>query len=139
MKKIVFKSKIGWELVLPLSLLLGGFMIFFLYMKIWPPFIVLATLSVFVILLFRNTYYVVEGNKLVVKSGALHSETIDINTITKLVENRDPFSAPAGSLDRLYVKHGKRGTVNISPKEKELFVQTLQGLNANIEFVKRKS
>jgi hypothetical protein len=139
MKPIVFKSKIGCELVLPLSLLLGGFMIFFLCMKLWPPFIVLAILSVFVISLFMNTYYLVDGQKLIVKSGALHSETIDIHTITKLVENRDPFSAPAASLDRLYVKHGKRGTVNISPKEKELFVQTLQGLNSNIEFVKRRS
>lgn len=139
MKKIVFKSKIGWELALPLSLLLGGFMIFFLCMKLWPPFTVLATLSVFVILLFRNTYYVIEGNKLVVKCGALYTETIDVGTITKLEENRDFFSAPATSIDRLFVRHGKRGIVNISPKEKELFVQTLQGLNSNIEFVKRKS
>lgn len=138
MKKIVFKSKIGWELALPLTLLLGGFSVFFLVMKLWPPFIVLSVLSVFVISLFRSTYYEIVDHKLIVKCGALYRDTIDISSITKLEENRDILSAPATSLDRLYVKYGKRGMVNISPKEKELFVRTLQELNANIEYVKRR-
>ena len=55
--------------------------------------------------------------------------TVPLDTIVEVFPTRNPFSAPAPSLDRLQVnyrrKSGTRGMVLIAPKDKEGFVRDL--------------
>ena len=142
----IFKSKIGLELVIPLVLVFGT--VFFLTIKdnsSWLGLAILLPLVLFIVHLFMNTYYTIDGNYLIVKSGFIINKTIDIKQIKidikqikKISETRDPISAPATSLDRLDLAFGTSGHVLISPKLKKEFIEALVMLNPAIEIKLKK-
>jgi hypothetical protein len=135
----IFKSKIGLELVIPLVLVFGT--VFFLTIKdnsSWLGLAILLPLVLFIFHLFMNTYYTIDGNYLIVKSGFIINKTIDIKQIKKISETRDPISAPATSLDRLDLAFGTSGHVLLSPKLKKEFIEALVMLNPAIEIKLKK-
>ncbi len=139
MKKL-FKSKIGLELVIPLFLLFGT--VLFLNVKdntSWLGLAILLPVIVFIVYLFMNTNYTIEGNSLIVKSGFIINKTIDIKQIKKISETYDPISSPAISLDRLDIVYGHSKHIIISPKLKKEFIETIISLNPNIEIKLKKS
>lgn len=139
MKKL-FKSKIGLELVIPLFLLFGT--VLFLNVKdntSWLGLAILLPVIVFIVYLFINTNYTIEGNSLIVKSGFIINKTIDIKQIKKISETYDPISSPATSLDRLDIVYGHSKHIIISPKLKKEFIETIISLNPNIEIKLKKS
>jgi uncharacterized membrane protein YdbT with pleckstrin-like domain len=84
MKK-VYKSKIGLEVVIPISLILT--VIFILAIMKDPSGIgvaIILTLILFFVYMFRTTSYAIENEVLTVKSGFLINKTIDIKTIKKI-------------------------------------------------------
>jgi len=92
------------------------------------PHLIIYSLIIFLIWMpVFNTYYVVDQNKLIIKSMVFRWE-INIDDITEIEATHNPLSSPALSLDRLkinYFKNGSLKSVMISPKDKHGFFQAL--------------
>lgn len=130
----VYKSKIGLELVIPLILVFGTVLFLTISKKPgWLGVAILLSVILFVVHLFVTTYYTINGNNLIIKSGFLVNKTIDINTIKKISETNNPLSSPAISIDRLEIKYGKYDAVIISPKQKKEFIDNITAINPNVE------
>ncbi len=129
-----FKSKIGLELVIPISLIFGAVVL--LTLSINPPWmgiVIILPIIIFVAHMFVSTYYTIEQDILTIKCGFLYNNTIDITTIKKITESNNPISSPATSLDRLEIIYNKYDSVIISPKHKTEFINEIIKLNPNVE------
>jgi hypothetical protein len=130
--KQTFRSKIGLEIVIPVGILLVGLFVVLLATKAWAGLIVISCLVAFMTHMFANTYYVIDGDTLRVRSGFIINLTIDIHKITKIVPSRSILSSPAVSLDRLEVFYNKYDSVLVSPGDKVGFIAELKALNPAI-------
>ncbi|MFV0375938.1 MAG: PH domain-containing protein [Mangrovibacterium sp.] len=135
---IKYPSKISWGIVAFLVVILGGEGIFMLINRAWSGLLVILLTSAFIVWLFRITYYLIDGNRLRIKSFFIINLTIEISTITKIEETNNPLSAPALSLDRLAIYHGKQYPVLVSPTDKAGFVHALKRINPAIQFIPKK-
>lgn len=135
----VYKSKIGWEfLVMFLVVTIPQVVLsFFNPVNIYGV-LALVGLSIFLGFTFKKTEYRLDEEILNIKSSIFYNKTIDIKTIRKIVETRNPISSPAASLDRLEIYFNKFDSVIISPKEKEEFIAHMLQLKPDIEVVRRK-
>ena len=131
-----YNSKIGLEISLPLIISMGGASICLGLNAQWLGVLVLSILTLLIYLLFKATYYIVDDNILRVRSSFIVNKKVDIQSITKVRETRNPISAPAASLDRLEVI-STRGSVLISPKNKNAFIEDITSANPRIEIVYR--
>lgn len=125
MKK-TFKSKIGPELVIPVTILLGA--ILFLMMNGQPGWLGIAILLpviLFIKHMFSTTGYTINDNCLTIKSGFLINKSIDINSIKKIAETNNPLSSPATSLDRIEISYGRFDSIIISPNHKKEFIEMI--------------
>lgn len=135
----VYKSKLGLELIIPMSILFGsGLYMSFMDKKWTALFIILLTIS-FICHVFLSIKYTIEKENLNIKCGFFINQNIDIKTIYKISETYNPLSSPAGSIDRLEIKFNKFDSVLISPKDKKAFINTLILVNPNIEVQYRKN
>lgn len=128
----IYKSKIGKELIIPMSIIMGGISILFIIEGLWIGLLIHFAVILLILYLFSKTYYVVEGNQLRIKAGFLVNMLINIDEIRKINETRNPISSPALSLDRLEIVYKKYDRVYISPREKAEFIQDMLMLNPNI-------
>ncbi|AKD57515.1 PH domain-containing protein [Spirosoma radiotolerans] len=128
-----YKSKIGPELAIPLSLLLGGEGALMIYNRSWPGLLIIIVVSLFIAHLFLTTYYQIDGRTLTIRSGFLLNKSLDISAIRKIEETRNPQSSPAISLDRLEIWYNKFDSVLVSPKDKIGFIRELTALNPAID------
>ena len=131
-----YNSKIGLEISLPLIISMGGASICLGLNAQWLGVLVLSILTLLIYLLFKATYYIVDDNILRVRSSFIVNKKVDIQSITKVRETRNPISALAASLDRLEVI-STRGSVLISPKNKNAFIEDITTANPRIEIVYR--
>ena len=129
----IFKSKISIGLVLFLAVVLGGMFIKLLYDGSWSVSLLIFCQILFIAHLFLTTFYIVENEKLHVKSGFLINILIDIQQIKKISETNTIMSAPAVSFDRLEILYNKFDTVVISPKEKMQFIEAIKKINPQVE------
>ena len=129
----VYKSKIGPELAIPLSIVLGGALLLMAFGKHWSGLLLMVVLIAFVAHLFLTTKYTVEGNTLVIQAGFIVKKTIDIRSIRKLAETRNPLSSPAASLDRIKITYNRYDYLMISPEDKMAFIRHLTSINPAIE------
>jgi hypothetical protein len=130
---VTYRSKIGLELIIPLLIIFGGLAITMVVNKAWAGVVILAPILAFITHMLLTTYYIVDGQTLVVKCGFLVNMKIDINTIKSIKETNNALSSPAASLDRLEISYGKYDSVMISPKEKAEFISALTSINPSIE------
>jgi hypothetical protein len=137
--KIIFKSKLGPELVIPISLILGGISVLFIAKGIWPGILIIAGVSAFIMHTFMTTEYIIDQGKLQVKSGLFFNKLVDIQSIRKIVETKTPLSSPALSIDRIEVFYNKFDSVIISPKDKREFIEKLLQINDRIEVKYKES
>lgn len=72
--------------------------------------------------------YVINGDKLEVRSLGQPHVIIDIHSITHFEENHDLASAPASSLSRLWVCYGNGERVNISPRNQDEFIAEINAI-----------
>jgi membrane protein YdbS with pleckstrin-like domain len=102
--------------------------------------VIIAQQSLFLILvafclsILRNTYYVLEVDHLLIRSGWFRWRTkyADIEEVTP---SRKVWSSAALSMDRLYVRHRTlRSSSYISPEEKEGFMRDLASRSPDLEF-----
>ncbi len=133
MKK-VFKSGISvWLLSILLIVFSAITLLLILEHAPWYALLIIFLVVVFILQLFINTYYVIDGTLLKIRSGFLYSIDININTIKKMEESNSPLSSPAASFDRLEIIYNKFDSVLISPKEKKAFIDEMLRINPSIE------
>lgn len=133
-----YHSKIGLELLLPILFILLSTSALMVTSKSWIGLLIILAVLAFILHLFLNTNYTIEGNLLTVKSGLLYNSTIDIQTITKVSETNNLISSPAVSLDRLEISYGSHNSVIISPREKQDFLDHLLRINPKISIQYKK-
>ena len=141
-----FKTKIDWWI----NLVFAAFLIVNIFFAVSFVYsfadigdiigiISLTPVSIFLILpIWLNTYYFLDKDELLVKSGLMKGKRISYSQIISISETRSFISSPALSLDRLEIKYkAKSGnfsdTIIISPKEKAEFIKELRARNENIE------
>jgi hypothetical protein len=94
----------------------------------------LITLTIVELLLvgpiMRATYYVIEGDTLMIRSG-IAKWRVPIRDIRSISPTRSVLSSPALSLDRLSIEYGRK-TIMISPEEKQRFIEALRTINPSI-------
>lgn len=135
----VFKSKIGLELVIPLSIVFGTEIFVFTYEKLgWIGIAILLPIILFVVHMLLTTYYTINENSLTIKCGFLYNIAIDINTIKKISETNNLISSPAASIDRIEIIYGNHQSVIISPKQKKEFIDCIVSLNPNVQVKYKK-
>ncbi|MDR7370900.1 PH domain-containing protein [Flavobacterium aquidurense] len=128
-----FKSKISIGLIVFLAVLLGGMLMMLLYDRSWMVSLLIFSQIVFIAHMFANTYYIVEDEKLHIKSGLLVNFSLDIHHIKKISETNSLMTGPAASFDRLEITYNKFDTVLISPKEKAAFIELIKKINPEVE------
>jgi len=95
----------------------------------------MLALTAFCIHLFLKTHYVIDADNLIVHAGILYKKKIPVATVRKIVETRNPISAPAPSLDRIEIFYNRFDSVVISPEDKTGLIAELTTLNPDIEVV----
>jgi hypothetical protein len=90
---------------------------------------VVVGVSVFIALglpvwLLLSTYYIVEPNRLVVRSGPF-KWSIPLSDIKSVKPSRSLLSSPALSLNRLEIQYGSGQSILVSPKDPEGFQNAL--------------
>lgn len=87
--------------------------------------IITVIVTVFLLLTWFGTYYVIEEDNLIVKCGPIR-RNIPLKTITSVKKTNNPISSPALSLQRLEIHYGQYKTIYISPHDRDEFVEILQ-------------
>ena len=131
MKK--FKSKIDIWFVLLLGIVLGGALLVTINGESWSSSIMMFLVIVFVSYIFMTTFYIIESQNLIIKSGFIVNMKIDIQNIKKISKSKNITSSPALSFDRLEILYNKFDTVLISPKDKSGFIEAILKINPQIE------
>ncbi len=75
--------------------------------------------------IFISTKYIVENKDLKITSGPF-SWVIPIQSITSIQESQNALTSPALSFDRLEITYGENKVINISPADKNEFMQTMR-------------
>ena len=136
--KVVYPSKVGWELLLPI-IIIYGFLIANSFDKAsLLGFTILIGSLILLVVLFYSISYEVTREVLTVISFFFIKKNILIKDITRIVESNNPISSPAASLDRLEVYYGKYSSVIISPKDKMGFIAHLKRLSPSIQVELKK-
>lgn len=135
----IYKSKLGFEIIIPLLIALSSVLFIMAYNKIWAGLIIFLLLAAFVSHMFLTTYYIIDGKTLKIKCGFLCNKSVDIGSIRKITETNNPISSPATSLGRLEIKYNKYDSVIISPKDKNDFINSLIKLKPDIEVRLKKN
>jgi len=131
-----YYSKIGLVFYLPLVLLLLSCIFIFIELDRSPlVWIINGSGLILIWILIIPTYYIIENETLIIKSGLFSKLKIDIKTIKKVQEKRSGLAEPALSLDRIEIRYKKYDHVMISPKDKYGFINDLKSINSDIEII----
>ena len=128
----IYKSKIGTGLVIFIALIFGISAYPIIQEGIWEGLLPMPLIIIFIVYLFTQMFYSIEGNILKVKCGFLMNTSFEISRITKITETNNPINAPAASLDRLAIAFDNYDSVVISPKQKYDFIEHLIKINPKI-------
>ncbi len=82
--------------------------------------------------LWFGTGYKVEEGLIKIRYGPFRS-TVKIEEVTKLSAVKNPLAAPALSIDRIEILHGKYNMAIVSPKNKTDFIRILVTENPDIQ------
>ncbi|WP_231889917.1 PH domain-containing protein [Bacillus sp. SJS] len=129
-----FPSKKDWWVYLVIwGGALAGCLSPFLAGRDYEALFVTVPLTGFLIWLWFSTGYLIEGEKLTIRYGPF-TNTIPIMEITSIRKTKNPFSAPALSLDRLEITYGRWFDIAVvSPKEKQEFIKMLKQIQPDIK------
>ena len=132
-----YNSKVGLELIIPVSILMFGGLMLASANKNWPVVSVIFLAMLFVLHVFLTTWYEVNGHMLNVRCGFLINKDVDIRQIVSIKETYNPLSAPAVSIDRLEIKMSGKDSILISPLDKEGFINALLKVKPGIKVTRR--
>ena len=80
--------------------------------------------------IMRSTYYVIEGDTLLIRCSMI-TWRVPIKEITSITPTRSAVSSPALSLDRLRIEYDD-SVILVSPAEKQRFIDSLRANNPAI-------
>lgn len=132
-----FNSKIGLELLLPVSFLTGYFLFNAIASSDWLGLLIISLVIMFLVYLYKSTNYIITQKFLEVKCGFFYERLIRIDEIKTVSEVTDIFSAPATSVKRIEIKFRNNESIAIAPNDKTRFIETLLFLNPEIKFNNR--
>lgn len=133
MKKI-HKSKISYSFLLTLFLLVVILGYQPLISEVdWYIIVIIFSPVILVAITFNSIKYIIQQDQLIIKSGFFTNKQIKITSIRKIVKTKNIVSAPAASFDRLEIIYNKFDSVEISPINKEKFIDDLLEIHPNIE------
>lgn len=92
-------------------------------------------LILFIGSIWFRTRYIIQGKKLIVQSGLI-KQSIEIQKITSIRETKSILSAPALSIERLEINYHPYETGQISPRERDLFLEKIREINPDIQLEK---
>ena len=132
MKK-VYKSKIGFEIIIPILIILAfGFKNIMNEHKV-APIILLILVLAFIAYMLTNIKYTIENQNLNIKAGFLINQNINIMNIESIKKSKNILSSPAASLDRIEIIENNKNSILISPKNKIEFIEELKKINPQID------
>lgn len=128
-----YSSKLGLEIVLPIVIVFATIIVLAAFDdQGWVVLSIISPITVFIAYTFLNTYYIIQDDNLIIKSGFIYHQKINIKTITKIESTKSIISAPATSLDRIEISFNKFDQVVISPKHKQEFIAHLVEINPEL-------
>ncbi|MEE6187880.1 hypothetical protein PIECOFPK_01950 [Mycovorax composti] len=133
---IVYKTKTSLIIKLLFTVVLICLLVFAALEKSVALVIITLVFTAVVLYIFRTTHYTVFEHRLIIKSGFLFYEEIDIESIKRITRKRSNLlSGPGFSVDRLIIEYGDDGCVIISPKLQKEFVEHLKSIHPDIIIV----
>lgn len=128
-----YRSRIGWEIWIPVAFIFGIEAYIFIINSIWIGLAIItciATLIVFYLITMK--YIISNGEKFIIKSWFSNYE-IDIKSIHRIRKTSNPISSPAASfIGRIEIHYNNGKTIIISPNQKEEFISDLLYINKAI-------
>lgn len=100
--------------------------------KQWIKIVILFPIGFCCMWIWFKTGYTIEDNFLKIQYGPFKRE-IKIDEIQSIRQTRNPFTAPALSMDKIEINYAKFNTIEISPKNKVELVNQLIKQNSNIK------
>lgn len=100
--------------------------------KQWIQIVVLFPIGFFLLWIWFKTGYTIEKRSIKIQYGPFKKD-IRIDEIHSIRETKNPFTAPALSMNRIEINYGQYETIQISPKEINLFVDELLKNNSHIQ------
>ena len=100
--------------------------------KQWVKIVVLFPIGICLMWIWLKTGYTIKNNSIKIQYGPF-KKYIRIDEVHSIRETKNPFTAPALSMNRIEINYGKYETIQISPKEIILFVNELQKKNSHIQ------
>ncbi len=134
-----FRTKLGLELVIPLVVVIGTVATLVLFES--HSYFIFSMLLLFlgsILFLMYDTTYKIDQNRLIIRFSILYRTSISIQEIKRIKQTNNPLSSPAASLDRLDIRYGKSGSVLISPKDKQAFIDAIISINPQVEVIYKK-
>ncbi|WP_180953743.1 PH domain-containing protein [Bacillus sp. T33-2] len=89
------------------------------------PLIILGAAFVFVLWIWLTTYYDLDDDNLIIRSGPF-KKTVPLNEIHSVKKTSNIISSPALSLKRLHIKNGNNKSAIISPQDRDEFLEILR-------------
>jgi len=135
-----YKSKVSYGLLIAVSLIMFGPLIFKLSdytlntQRILGILLLLVTFAL-ILHMFLTTIYTIDNDKLKIKSGFFSYKPIEISEIKRITKTNNIISSPAASFDRIEIQYGKFKSIILSPKDKLNFCKDLTELNPEITIV----
>lgn len=104
--------------------------------QVYVSLIILLPIVIYLVWMWFDTYYVIDGNQLFYKS-ALFKGTIDIQTINEIDRKKSLYAGPKPSLagNGLVIKYNKWDDIYLSPANTDQFIDALKSINPKIKIV----
>lgn len=99
------------------------------------PFIIIALLfiilDIFVLWAWYTTYYVLEDDALIIKSGPI-KKVVKYSSIQSLQKTSNPLSSPALSMQRIEIVYNRYQVTLVSPIHRDQFIAHLREMRPEI-------
>lgn len=124
--------KIGWELVIPILLIIAVSNFSAIKSESWKALIAPVLILGFVLVVIFGIRYRIDSQKLYIQNSLFGTTKININDISRIEKTWNPLSSPAPSIFGRVQIYYTNGSIIISPKNYEEFKNELLKINPNI-------
>ena len=124
--------KIGWELVIPILLIIAVSNFSAIKSESWKAFITPVLILGFVLVVIFGIRYRIDSQKLYIQNSIFGTTKINIDDISRIEKTWNPLSSPAPSIFGRVQIYYTNGSIIISPKNYEEFKNELLKINPNI-------
>ena len=124
--------KIGWELVIPILLIIAVSNFSAIKSESWKALIAPVLILGFVLIVIFGIRYRIDSQKLYIQNSIFGTTKINIDDISRIEKTWNPLSSPAPSIFGRVQIYYTNGSIIISPKNYEEFKNELLKINPNI-------